>query len=155
MAGNMVRRLFTLEEANRRLPLVRVIVQDIVDLYQDVQSRQSRIESVKRRRGESNPGRMYSEELDQMDEELRGDQERLAAFVRELHELGIEFKDPMLGLVDFASEMDGRVVYLCWKLGEPEVKFWHEVQAGFADRQPLFAELTVSSDLLSNDLQAD
>jgi hypothetical protein len=155
MAGNMVRRLFTPEEANQRLPLVQVIVQDIVDLYQDVQSRQARIESVKRRRGESRPSRLYSEELDQMEEELQRDQERLAAFVRELHELGIEFKDPVLGLVDFPSEMDGRVVYLCWKLGEPEVKFWHEIQAGFASRQALFVELTVGDDLLGDELQAD
>jgi hypothetical protein len=155
MAGNMVRRLFTAEEASQRLPLVRAIVQDIVNLYQDVQSRQARIESVKRRRGESTPDRLYSEELDQMDEELARDQERLSAFVRELHELGIEFKDPEHGLVDFPSEMDGRLVYLCWKLGEPEVKFWREIQAGVEDRHPLFAELTIGDDLLRDGLQAD
>ncbi len=90
-----------------------------------------------------------------MDEEPQGDQERLAGFVRELHELGIEFKDPELGLVDFPSEMDGRLVYLCWKLGEPEVRFWREIQACVEDRHPLFAELTIGDDLLSDGLQAD
>jgi hypothetical protein len=42
--------------------------------------------------------------------------------------------------------MDGRVVYLCWKIGEPEVAFWHELDAGFAGRQPLVAEMTCTSE---------
>ena len=45
------------------------------------------------------------------------------------------------GLVDFPSEMNGRHVLLCWRLGEPEVQFWHEVDAGYAGRQPLSPEL--------------
>ena len=43
------------------------------------------------------------------------------------------------GLVDFPSRLDGRTVFLCWRLGEPEVLHWHELDAGFAGRQPLVA----------------
>ena len=51
--------------------------------------------------------------------------------------LGCEVKDIDLGLIDFPSWRDQRVVYLCWKLGEEEIAYWHELDAGFASRQPL------------------
>ncbi len=50
---------------------------------------------------------------------------------------GAEVKDLEMGLVDFRSERDGREVYLCWKLGEERVAFWHELNTGYASRQPL------------------
>lgn len=141
-ADDAVRRLFTVEEANQRLPLVRAIVQDIVDLFQDLQQRRERIASVKQLRGQgTSSSRFHSEETDQVEEEIQRDEEKLAEFVRELRELGVEFKDPILGLVDFPAQMDDRVVHLCWKLGEPEVQFWHELDAGFSGRQLLLAEI--------------
>lgn len=53
--------------------------------------------------------------------------------------LGVELKG-FDGLCDFPSQRDGREVYLCWRLGEPEVHYWHELHTGFAGRQPLRAE---------------
>jgi hypothetical protein len=145
-ADDAVRRVFTVEEANQRLPLVRAIVQDIVDLFRDVQQRRERLVSVKQLRGEgTSSSRFHSEETDQVEEEIQKDEEKLADFVRELHELGVEFKDPVLGLVDFPAQMDNRIVHLCWKLDEPEVRFWHELDAGFSGRQLLLAE-SVSGD---------
>ena len=140
-ADDAVKRLFTLEEANQRLPLVKAIVQDIVDLFRDVQQRRERLASVKQLRGEgTSSSRFHSEETDQIEEEIQKDEQKLAEFVHELHELGVEFKDPVLGLVDFPAQMDDRVVHLCWKLDEPEVQFWHELDAGFSGRQLLLAE---------------
>ena len=51
--------------------------------------------------------------------------------------MGIEVKDLDMGLVDFPSQMEGREVYLCWKLGEERITWWHELDAGYASRQPL------------------
>jgi hypothetical protein len=65
------------------------------------------------------------------------DQERLQECAQELHHLGIELKDPFTGLVDFPSILDDHEVYLCWRLGEPEVAHWHELDAGFAGRRKL------------------
>lgn len=136
-----VKRLFTVEEANQRLPLVRAIVQDIVDLFRDLQERRERLVSVKQLRGEgTSTSKFHSEETDQVEQELQRDEDKLAEFISELHELGVEFKDPVLGLVDFPARMDDRVVHLCWKLDEPEVQFWHELDAGFSGRQLLLAE---------------
>ncbi|MES2178906.1 MAG: DUF2203 domain-containing protein [Gemmatimonadota bacterium] len=55
----------------------------------------------------------------------------------ELERLGIQLKDRRIGLIDFPSELDGRPMLLCWQLGEPSVQFWHDLDSGFAGRQPL------------------
>lgn len=146
-ADDAVKRLFTVEEANQRLPLVKAIVHDIVELFRDVQQRRERLVRVKQSRADgTSSSRFHSEETEQAEAELAQDEEKLAGFVRELHDLGVEFKDPVLGLVDFPSRMDDRIVHLCWKLDEPEVQFWHELDAGFAGRQLLLAE-SVSGDV--------
>jgi hypothetical protein len=59
--------------------------------------------------------------------------ERLAR----INSWGCELKGVDEGLIDFPSERDGRVVYLCWRLGEDAIRWWHEIDSGFAGRQPL------------------
>lgn len=143
------RRLFTIEEANQRLPLVSAIVQDIVSLYKEVLDRRERLTRVRGLRGDQTPGPLYADELEQVETELQREEDKLAGYVRELHELGVEFKDPVKGLVDFPGMLNGRVVYFCWKHGESEVQFWHELDAGFDGRQSLLAE-SISSDTSGN-----
>jgi hypothetical protein len=58
-------------------------------------------------------------------------------FQGELEALDIQLKDRRIGLVDFPTELDGRRVLLCWRLGEPAVQFWHDEDSGFAGRRPL------------------
>ncbi len=140
-ADSAVRRLFTIDEANQRIPLVRAIVQDIVDMYRDLSERRERLENVKRIRGQSQTGRMYSEELDQIEADIERDEEKLMGYVHELSDLGVELKDPRSGLIDFAAQLDERVVYLCWKLGENDIEHWHELDAGFAGRQPIAPDM--------------
>jgi hypothetical protein len=57
--------------------------------------------------------------------------------VQEVEIIGVHVKDFRNGLVDFPYEHDGRIIYLCWKPDEDEISWWHEVDAGFAGRQPL------------------
>ena len=138
------KKYFTVEEANHSLPLVRSIVTDIVSFYSDLHDRHQRLQAVKRRNSTSR-GSMpteYNEELTQMEAELTKDSEKLHSYISELEELGVEPKDLAIGLVDFPGIMDGREVCLCWKLGEAEVGFWHEVDAGFSGRQSLLAGAT-------------
>jgi hypothetical protein len=130
------KRAFTVREANAALPLVRAIVADLVGLARDVTERRQRLLSLSRsdqRRG-ADP---YEEELVQMEEELDKDSRRVLDYVEELRQLGVEAKSVTEGLVDFPAIAGGRTVYLCWRLGEPEVGFWHERDAGFRGRQPL------------------
>jgi hypothetical protein len=130
-------KVFTVEQANAVLPLVRAITTDLVELSREVIERRQRLALLTAGR-HSTQRDPYSDELSQIEEELDKDQTRLQGFVEELRELGVEPKSAE-GLVDFPSQMDGRLVYLCWKLGEPEILHWHDIDAGFGGRQPLAA----------------
>lgn len=132
------RRLFTVEQANAALPLVRAIAQDLAQLSREVIERRERLAHLRGGREMKSYG-PYSEELAQIEEELEKDSQRLQEYVEELRQLGVEPKNGPEGLVDFPAMMDGRLVWLYWKLGEPEVLYWHELEAGFAGRQPLVA----------------
>jgi hypothetical protein len=132
-------RLFTVEEANRMLPLVRAIARDWVELTESVIERRERIGRLTagRKLDANDP---YGQELRHSEAELDKDLKRLRGYVEELRQLGVEPKQG--GLIDFPALLDGRIVYLCWQLGEPEVHFWHELDAGYAGRQPLTASAT-------------
>ncbi len=139
------RKLFTVEEANAVLPLVRSIVKDLAELSREVIERRARVHALL----EARPARdnqIYREELEQIQQELEQDVQKIQEYVEELRQLGVEPKNGPEGLVDFPSWMDGRVVYLCWKLDEPEVMYWHELDAGFAGRQPLPATTSSQND---------
>jgi hypothetical protein len=131
-------RLFTIEQANAMLPLVRAITTDLATLAKDVVERRHRLALLTSGR-DLKQGDPYSDELAQMDADLERDASRLQGYVDELRELGVEPKGAVEGLVDFPCKLDGRIVLLCWKLGEPEVLYWHAVDSGFAGRQPLTA----------------
>jgi hypothetical protein len=138
------RKLFTVEQANQVLPLVRSIVKDLVELSREVIERRQRVSELMAGRG-SQGSDVYSQELSQVEQELERDAEQLQEYITELRSLGVEPKSGPDGLVDFPSIMDGREVYLCWKLGESEVLHWHELEAGFAGRLPLVAESSSGS----------
>jgi hypothetical protein len=131
-------RYFTIDQANATLPLVRAITSDLATLAKDVVERRHRLALLTSGR-DLKPGDPYSDELAQMEAELERDAIRLQGYVDELRELGVEPKGAVEGLVDFPCKLDGRTVLLCWKLGEPEVLFWHDLESGFAGRQPLTA----------------
>jgi hypothetical protein len=140
MGGSPFRptKLFTVDEANRTLPLVRAIVSDITSLSREVIERRQRLSQLIAGR-DLDRSDLYAGELAEIEKDLEHDTRRLQEYIAELRQLGVEPKGPD-GLVDFPAMMDGRIVYLCWKLGEPEVLFWHEVEDGFAGRQPLTAD---------------
>src|SRR3954470_19297008 len=130
-------QLFTVEQANKTLPLVRKIVEDVVQQHRRWRETILELDLVaSSARPEEPAGR--AEELERQALALA---KELDGYQRELEDLGIQLKDRRLGLVDFPSDMGGRTVLLCWRLGEPEVQFWHEVDAGYAGRQPLSPEL--------------
>ncbi|HEX4142380.1 MAG TPA: DUF2203 domain-containing protein [Pirellulales bacterium] len=132
-------KLFTVEQANAVLPLVRAITTDLVGLSREVIDRRQRLALLTSGRQQQSHRDLYAEELEQIEEELEKDGERLQVYVDELRQLGVEPKSGAEGLVDFPSLMDGRVVFLCWKHGEQEVLHWHELESGFGGRQPLVA----------------
>lgn len=131
-------KIFTIEQANAMLPLVRAITADLTTLAREVVDRRHRLEVILAGR-DLKSGDPYAEELAQGEAELNRDAIRLKGYLEELRELGVEPKGAVDGLVDFPSLMEGRLVFLCWKLGEVEITHWHELEAGYAGRQSLVA----------------
>ena len=129
-------KLFTLERANAMLPLVRAIVTDLSRLSRDLLERRERLVLLLRGRDEQRAD-PFSAELEDVQKEFEKDSQKLREYVDELLELGVEPKNGTEGLVDFPAIIEGRLVYLCWKLDEPEIRFWHDLEAGFAGRQQL------------------
>jgi hypothetical protein len=121
------KRRFTLEQANKTLPLVSRIVSDIVKAHELATSLQAKLEG----------SNQNSKDHQQTETELETKLDRLQTLVDELSEVGCELKDYQTGLVDFVGRHQGRDVYLCWKLGEGKIGYWHELQTGFAGRQPV------------------
>lgn len=133
-------RTFTVQQANATLPLVRAIATDLMALSQDVTERRLRLADLVNGRS-LRPGDPYADELLESKKGLARDLERLQGFVDELLELGVEPKDLQDGLIDFPSRLNGGLVYLCWKLGEPEIMYYHEEDSGYAGRKPLTVAL--------------
>lgn len=120
-------RYFTLQEANRALIAIRPLVDEIQAIRREILARKPEVWPVVERSA-GNGGSQAASKLVQ-------EFERLDALVHKIQETGALFKDINLGLLDFPALKDGREVYLCWKYGEEEIAFWHEIEAGYAGRQ--------------------
>jgi hypothetical protein len=125
-------RLFTVESANRALVLVRKVVQEVVDGYGELM----RLRSEQQGLGLA-VGRQA--QLDTLRDQIHQQANQLKRLEAELVGIGCELKDFRQGAIDFPAWHAGRKVRLCWKLGEPEVAWWHEIHAGFAGRRSVEA----------------
>ena len=124
---------FTVEQANRTLPLVRKIVEDVVNQHRRWREAILELDLVAQ---SAHPEEQLAR-ADELNREIVALSRELDGYQRELNDLGIQLKDPRLGLIDFPSDIGGRSVLLCWRLGEPEGQLWHEADAGYAGRQPV------------------
>ena|SRR5438105_3294912 len=128
------KKYYSVAEANATLPLLRSILRDITELAISLQDRHERLTRLQ---SSGNVDRAHQEEIQHVTAEFEKDQERMRAFEEELGALQVQLKDYFTGLVDFPCRMDGKEALLCWRLGEPEVAHWHELDAGFAGRKKL------------------
>jgi hypothetical protein len=124
-------KLFTIQEANALLPEVRIIAGKIQRAHRKLSQfrdqAQKAAEAAEQGGGGMADGVAYAVVLTD-----------LTMQISELEGLGVQLKDFERGLVDFPSLRDGRVVLLCWQLGEgDELEWWHDIDAGFAGRTPL------------------
>jgi hypothetical protein len=124
-------KLFTIQEANALLPNVRLILAKIQRAHRKLaryrDEARKAAEAAEQGGGGIAQGVAYATILTE-----------LTAEMSELDTLGVQLKDFERGLVDFPSLRDGRVVLLCWQLGEgDELEWWHDIDAGFAGRMPL------------------
>ncbi|MCH8102113.1 MAG: DUF2203 domain-containing protein [Chloroflexi bacterium] len=129
-------KLYTVEEANDMLPWVAEqlgIAAEAADRLSEARSDQAELEGLSRSNGHG--------DIDSRLSDVRADALRaldaLRSVLDEFEARGIPVRDVDSGLIDFPGERDGKKVWLCWRMGEPEVGYWHEINTGFIDRRPL------------------
>jgi hypothetical protein len=129
-------RIFTPDDANELLPVVRPLVERMVEGKRALDAAQAEADDVSTRIS-GNGGGLPPARLAEVNAELSRRAAELAGALEEIQDLGVVVKDLDTGLVDFPSVREGRDVLLCWRLGEDEVAFWHGYDEGFAGRQPI------------------
>jgi hypothetical protein len=133
--GQRFVRYFTLEEANALLPtLIPILVQlkEAKEQFDQLRRSLEVITPTMRGNGHGAIAVDYERRINEL-------VTRISDEIRQIVEMGVEVKDLNQGLIDFPHWRDDRVVFLCWRLGEPAISFWHEIDAGFAGRQELRA----------------
>jgi len=122
--------VFTLDEANALLAVIEPKMMAIRDLYERLDGYRS---DARAAAGASDFGGGMEGGTDYVNTLYK-----IGKLTTEIHEAGVEIKDHTTGLIDFPSMRGNRVVYLCCKFGEgSEIAWWHEIDDGFAGRQPL------------------
>jgi hypothetical protein len=120
---------FTLQQANETLTIIRPIMDEVQAIRRKILAKQPEAWPAI----EKSAGNGGNKALSRMVQDF----ERLDALIHRILDTGVLIKDVNQGLLDFPALRDGREVYLCWKYGEGDIAFWHEIHAGFAGRQPI------------------
>lgn len=129
-------KLFTRDEAEKTLPLVRVIVRDIVADYEVYTKKSQELNAITARMA-AKPSKEDLRIQQVLEEEVGSLKKRIAEAAMELEKLGIELKDCQMGLVDYPAKIGEDIAYLCWKYDEAKIGFWHGLSEGFTGRKPL------------------
>jgi hypothetical protein len=127
--GEEYERTFTISEANHLIPQLHarfLSIQQAKAILVQTRKEIQKASAQAQYGGGSSLGHLYISGLQQVSTNLQA-----------IHELGVLVKDMDIGLCDFPHLREGRVVYLCWKLGEDEIRWWHETTTGYKDRCPL------------------
>lgn len=122
---NEPHRLWTVARANRSLPLVARIADDIVARSQELR----RLGAARRV--------ARCEELETVERQIADLEAELERHCAELAALGCELKDPQKGLLDFPARLGDKPIYLCWMKGESAVSWWHPLETGISGRRPV------------------
>jgi hypothetical protein len=126
-------RQFTVAEANELLPAIIPLLEDLRDLAARLTKIRDELATVTpagRRNGQAN-------RVLQLETEAAAAAPRAEALLRQLYVMCVEVKDPSTGLIDFRSLRGGEEIYLCWRLGEGQIAWWHDLESGFQGRRPL------------------
>ncbi len=127
-------KIFTVDEANRMLPLVGRIADDIVSTYAEVNQALAAYETSKAR-NDSTAG--ADADLRRKDREVGDVLDRFQGLIQEIEALGGTVKDYERGFIDFYGDVAGEIVYLCWSRGESSIGHWHRLDEGYAKRRDL------------------
>ena len=126
------RRIYTIDEANDLIPQVRAVLLQLAVEQRRLDA--SHAEMHRQLDANGDPGRAAAE--GRQEAEVSDIREGMRTLLLHLSEMGVELRDLEMGLVDFPGERDGAAVWLCWRLADPSVAFWHPTDEGYASRRP-------------------
>lgn len=126
------RRSYTIDEANALIPQVRAVLLQLAVEQRRLDA--SHAEMHRQLDGNGDP--QAAAAAVRQETEVAEIREGMRTLLLHLGEMGVELRDVEMGLVDFPGERDGRPVWLCWRLADPRVAFWHGTDEGYASRQP-------------------
>ena len=132
-------QLFTVEEANRVVGQVAPLIEQLQGLQRSILKTNDQLneEVQKLSIGNGHPLKELQARIEQLTRHQLDLLEAFQSALQQLQDLGCVLKDLDGGLVDFYSMRQGEVVFLCWRVGEERIRFWHGLEEGFAGRQPL------------------
>jgi hypothetical protein len=122
-------KFFTVEEANALIPTLRELLEDVTKHRDELRSKAPDMEPILKAAFTNGGGKKASE--------YGREAYRLWLAIERIREHGVILKDLDAGLLDFPHEREGKVVFLCWHPSETEISYWHDLDAGYAGRQPL------------------
>lgn len=131
----MPERHFSRDEAEAMLPQVAPLLWQAQRLKKEHDEAQGQLAALEAR-GRGN-GHGVDTDIGRVRVAIQKAAAEINVIVERVRGLGIEIKDLNMGLIDFPSQVGGREVYLCWKLGEEHIAWWHELDTGYASRRPL------------------
>jgi hypothetical protein len=129
-------KVFTLSEANALLPTLEPIIRRMVEASREFRASERLLDAF-RARATMEGGILPDRDLSGAKAEADRLQNEIQEMVSEVEAIGCVLKDVDVGLVDFLSLRRGRQVYLCWRLGEDAIGFWHGLEEGYAGRKAI------------------
>jgi hypothetical protein len=139
-------RFYDLDEANAAIPEVRTILESLRDqraelirLRDEVLAAGDDVPDATRgeARGDATTEAKTDADVRVLRLRMQGVIDRMQAGVVRIDELGVTLREIETGLIDFPALASGRQIWLCWRLGEGDIEYWHELSEGFSGRQPL------------------
>jgi hypothetical protein len=129
-------RLFTVAEANEALETIRPLAEEMVRRRRAILAAEEQRAGIALTAAGNGAG-LNPRQVTALDTLVRQEREALARCVSQIQAAGVQVKDLDSGLVDFPARRGEEEILLCWRVGEPEVGWWHGVEEGFAGRKPL------------------
>lgn len=126
-------RFYGIDEANARLPELRPLLESLQADRDAIAEAQRELLRARTTNGSAD----HAEEVARREAEIRDTVQRMQRSVAQIEEWSVTLRDIGTGLVDFPALVSGRPVWLCWRLDEEAVGWWHETDAGFDERKPL------------------
>ncbi|MEM7785808.1 MAG: DUF2203 family protein [Planctomycetota bacterium] len=152
MSPSSLKSEFTIRSANQTLPLVKMIVQDIVQYSNEIVETRERLLYLNEGRDFEEPQDDYGKELQSIEQVMTAKSNRVQSCIEELNQLNLVTTNVVDGFVDFPATRENEPIYLCWFLRDREVLYWHRTDEDCSQRQPIDLALIRQSAKIADDI---